>query len=106
MAKRSSNLPSEAVWNFILCEEGKDFSEISSGSVDETVFLGNVADTSGSVRTATGGACYLQSRSLSACDYSGSESDSSMGDADCYNNAERVVKGTKGTDFHQSMMLV
>jgi hypothetical protein len=81
MAERSFNLESDVTRNLIeLSEEEKDFSEISSGSDEENVFLGNIAGTSGSVRTTTGGACDLQSEYSSASDRSNSESDNSVGD--------------------------
>jgi hypothetical protein len=69
MAKRSVNLPSGTIRNLIeLREEEKDFSRNSSGSDEETVYLGNIAGISGSVITSTGGACNLQSKSSSASD--------------------------------------
>jgi hypothetical protein len=100
MAKRSLNLSSDAMHDLIEpSEEEKDFSEISSGSDEETVLLGNIAGTSGSVRIATGGACDLQSEYSSASDFSDSESDSAVDNAVYRNNAERVINGHKGNRF-------
>jgi hypothetical protein len=100
MAKRSLNLQSDAIWNLIeLSEEHKDFGKISSGSNEETAFLGNIAGTSGSVRSATGGEYDLQSGSLSESNRSDSESDNSVGNVGYCNNAEWVVNGYKRNRF-------
>jgi hypothetical protein len=69
MAKRGLNLQSNIISDFIkLNEDEQDFSKISSESDEETVLLGNVAGTSGSVRTDTHGTHDLQSQSSSASD--------------------------------------
>jgi hypothetical protein len=100
MAKRSLDLQSDIICNLIeLSGEDTDFSEINSESDEETVLSGNIAGTSGSVRTATGGAHHFQSKSSSASDQSDLESDNTVDDVGYCNNVEWIVNGHKRNKF-------